>query len=132
MSVALSYIPHYTYDDYLHWEGRWELIGGIPYSMSETKKEIPLAMSPAPNLKHQDINTAIVQQLRNKLESCGVCKAFMFIDWKIDEDTIVQPDVSIVCGTSKSKTFVRLNGLLTGQFLLPTLSYPVLLQHDFQ
>jgi hypothetical protein len=24
-------LPYYTYDDYVQWEGRWELIRGIPF-----------------------------------------------------------------------------------------------------
>jgi hypothetical protein len=30
----LPYYTYYTYEDYLHWEGRWELIDGIPYAMT--------------------------------------------------------------------------------------------------
>jgi hypothetical protein len=37
-------LPHYTYDDWLNWEGQWELIEGIPY-----------AMSPMPVPNHQRI-----------------------------------------------------------------------------
>ena len=36
MSIAGKYRPHYTYEDYLLWEGRWELIEGMPYAMSPT------------------------------------------------------------------------------------------------
>lgn len=39
--IRLEDLPYYTYDDYKSWEGRWELIHGIPY-----------AMSPYPTLKH--------------------------------------------------------------------------------
>ncbi len=31
MNPAIKILPHYTYEDYCHWEGRWELIDGIPY-----------------------------------------------------------------------------------------------------
>ncbi|MEP6596015.1 MAG: hypothetical protein ABJA71_08705 [Ginsengibacter sp.] len=34
MSIAEKYRPHYTYDEYCQWEGRWELIEGMPYAMS--------------------------------------------------------------------------------------------------
>jgi hypothetical protein len=27
-------IEYYTYYDYLHWEGKWELIEGIPMAMT--------------------------------------------------------------------------------------------------
>jgi hypothetical protein len=44
MQNAIKALPHYTYDDYVHWEGLWEIINGIPY-----------AMSPTPTLRHQFI-----------------------------------------------------------------------------
>ena len=31
--LAEKYLPHYTYKDYKNWEGRWELIEGIPFAM---------------------------------------------------------------------------------------------------
>lgn len=34
MASALKYIPRYTYEDWLHWEGQWELIDGVPFAMS--------------------------------------------------------------------------------------------------
>ncbi len=39
---AVKLLPYYTYEDYCRWEGRWELIDGIPF-----------AMSPAPTPRHQ-------------------------------------------------------------------------------
>jgi hypothetical protein len=30
---AVKLLPHYTYEDYCHWEGRWEVIDGISYAM---------------------------------------------------------------------------------------------------
>ena len=45
MSIADKYRPNYNYRDYVLWEGRWELIDGMPY-----------AMSPLPIRDHQDIN----------------------------------------------------------------------------
>jgi hypothetical protein len=34
MSIADKYRPQFTYEDYSLWEGRWELIDGMPYAMS--------------------------------------------------------------------------------------------------
>jgi hypothetical protein len=34
MSSAVKILPYYTYEDYVQWEGKWELIDGIPYAMS--------------------------------------------------------------------------------------------------
>lgn len=35
---------NYTYEDYLKWDGQWELIDGVPYSMA-----------PSPSFTHQYI-----------------------------------------------------------------------------
>jgi len=85
-SLKNIFIPHYTYDDYKQWEGRWELIYGIPY-----------AMSPLPSLRHQRINGNIFSQLQKNLLACSDCEALMPVDWKIAEDIVVQPDISVIC-----------------------------------
>lgn len=82
-------LPHYTYQDYIHWEGRWELIEGHP-----------IAMSPAPGPKHQKIlgklYTAFSEALR--AGNCKKCEAYFSpLDYKVAEDTILQPDLFIVC-----------------------------------
>lgn len=79
--------PHYTYEDYLLWEGQWELIEGIPY-----------AMSPAPTIRHQSISQKISVELGSKLNSCKKCHALLPVDWRIAEDIVVQPDNLVVCG----------------------------------
>jgi Uma2 family endonuclease len=86
VALRVEDLPHYTYDDYAQWEGRWELIQGIPY-----------AMVPAPNIKHQWISSKIVRQLGESLEDCGKCEILLPVDWQIAEDTVVQPDVLVVC-----------------------------------
>lgn len=87
MSVAHKYLPHYTYDDYLRWEGQWELIDGIPY-----------AMSPAPIPPHQLVANNLGAEFRAALKKgrCQ-CKAYMPIDYKLSDDTVFQPDLLIVC-----------------------------------
>jgi Uma2 family endonuclease len=86
MSIAAKYRPYYTYEDYCQWEGRWELIEGMPY-----------AMSPAPVPDHQRVCVRLCLRLEQALEHCKKCKVYLPIDWKITEDTIVQPDILIVC-----------------------------------
>lgn len=89
---SVKILPNYTYKDYCLWEGRWELIEGIPF-----------AKSPAPNLKHQWILANIIYELNKTIKEakCKHCKVYDFIDLKIEEDTILQPDCSIVCGPTK-------------------------------
>ncbi len=83
---SLAYIEHYTYEDYKHWEGDWELIFGDAY-----------AMSPAPIKKHQNLNVKIATQLEKYFEDCSNCEVLIEEDYKIGDDTILRPDISVVC-----------------------------------
>ncbi|MCD2422935.1 Uma2 family endonuclease [Niabella pedocola] len=89
MAYAQKILPHYTYDDWVHWEGRWELIDGIP-----------IAMSPMPQPRHQRVAAEIRYAFMNTLKatSCQRCHSYDPLDYKIAEDTILVPDVLIVCG----------------------------------
>ena len=82
----ISYIPKYTFADYCQWEGRWELIEGYPF-----------AMTPLPSIEHQRISTKIARQLDTLVENCEKCYALNPVEWKIDEDIVVQPDNSVIC-----------------------------------
>jgi len=79
-------IEYYTYDDYVKWEGDWELIGGIP-----------LAMAPSPLPTHQLIVAQIIAQLTNQLENCPNCVVLGDVDYKIDEENVLRPDVVLTC-----------------------------------
>lgn len=84
--APLDLLEKYTYADYKRWEGRWELIGGSAY-----------AMAPAPYPIHQKVVLAIAKELDKELE-CKECELFISpIDWYIDEENVVQPDVAIFC-----------------------------------
>jgi len=85
-AVDINDLPHYIYNDYKLWKGKWELIYGIPY-----------AMSPSPNFKHQKISNKIAWLLTEKLKNCQYCTALLPFDWKIADDTIVQPDNMVIC-----------------------------------
>ncbi len=93
--IQLKDLPHYTYDDYKIWEGKWEIIYGIPY-----------AMSPSPSFKHQSISNTIAQILANKLENCELCQALLPFDWKIADDTVVQPDNMVICHKQEKENYL--------------------------
>lgn len=97
----ISNLPHYTWDDYRSWKGAWELIDGIAY-----------AMSPAPSIQHQAISNNIAWLLKQQLDGCEQCQALLPVDWKIDEDTIVQPGNLIVCGKVSGNFLTRAPVLL--------------------
>jgi Uma2 family endonuclease len=94
MSIANKIIPHYTYDDWVHWEGQWELIEGHP-----------IAMSPTPVPAHQRAAAEIITELTIALRktNCKKCRVYDPLDYKISEDTILEPDILIVCGEIKKK-----------------------------
>ncbi|MDO8845693.1 Uma2 family endonuclease [Methylicorpusculum sp.] len=88
-------LPHYTYEDYVQWEGRWELIYGLAH-----------AMSPSPSIAHQAISQHIASQLERGLENCEECRALLPVDWKIDEETTVQPDNLVFCGELEKSAYL--------------------------
>ncbi|MBE7171449.1 MAG: Uma2 family endonuclease [Williamsia sp.] len=112
MSIASKYRPQYTYDDYSKWEGRWELIEGMPY-----------AMSPAPAVLHQVVNANLYAVFTNSLGAvCKQSRAYLPIDWRIGDDTVVQPDLLIVCQKIE-KTFLDFVPVLTLEILSPSTAF---------
>ncbi len=105
---AVKILPHYTYNDYLHWEGKWEVIDGIPY-----------AMSPAPVPNHQLIAMNLGAEFRNGLRDCKKCKVYQPIDYVLTDDTIVQPDLLVVCGEI-TKKFLDFPPALIVEILSPS------------
>ena len=92
---ALDYLPYYTYEDYVNWEGKWEVIYGIAY-----------AMSPAPMIRHQSISNKIARNLEDLFKNCKKCQALLPVDWKVKNDTIVQPDNLVICDKPTNKAYI--------------------------
>lgn len=93
---AIKYEEKYSFNDYLSWEGRWELIDGKAYNMA-----------PAPYPKHQRVVFNIARELDENL-NCQSCEVYISpVDWKIDENNVVQPDVAIFCETPVFQFFTN-------------------------
>jgi hypothetical protein len=92
MSTAPRYQPHYTVDDYAHWEGQWELWHGVA-----------VAMSPSPFGRHAKLLARTVAALQTAIDSAG-CHATVLveIDWIVSRDTVLRPDVIVVCGLEQA------------------------------
>lgn len=95
----------YTYADYAAWDddgNRYELIDGAVYMMS------------APSLTHQAISGEIFRQLANYLDgkSCEVFAApfDVRLDADSDDDTVVQPDIAVICDSKKTSDRKSCNG----------------------
>lgn len=84
----LAYEEHYNYKDYKKWEGNWELIEGKPY-----------AMAPSPLKTHQSLAYEIARVLGNSIEEagCNSCEVFGEFDYKVSSDTVLKPDLVLVC-----------------------------------
>jgi Uma2 family endonuclease len=95
---ALKQGERFTLDQWRSWpeNERWELIDGIAY-----------AMSPAPRIPHQNHAGDLFRKLGNFLEG-KPCKPFIapadvFLPDNAEDgtDTVVQPDVLVVCDEGK-------------------------------
>ena len=97
--MALAYQEYYTLNDYQDWEGEWELIEGMPY-----------AMAPSPTVTHQTVSfniaTNIKEQFNNENGGCDKCCILMETDWYVSNDTVVRPDVMVVCQSVDEKVMV--------------------------
>ena len=90
--MSLSYREYFTAEDYQHWKGDWELVEGVAY-----------AMTPSPTVSHQRVGSKITQELGKRLETCKQCDVLYEIDWTISTDTIVRPDVLVICYEPEEK-----------------------------
>ncbi|NQT60054.1 MAG: Uma2 family endonuclease [Bacteroidetes bacterium] len=102
MGLPIKKADHkFTYVEYSTWpdDERWELIDGTAYNMS-----------PAPSTSHQRVSRILFSQICNFVENSS-CEPFAapfdvylpeFPDQDFNEiDTIVQPDLIIICDSSK-------------------------------
>ncbi len=106
-----QHIPRYSYADYAQWEGNWELINGYPF-----------AISPSPALKHQRTSNAVSfifnTALKESKVSCN-CEVVYEIDWHISDDTVVRPDIMIICGKHPDDQPIRIPPVLIVEIFLP-------------
>jgi Uma2 family endonuclease len=93
MSTARRYIPHYTVEDYQLWTGDWELWNGVA-----------VAMTPSPFGKHSKLLINVGSALKAAIDATE-CDATVLgeIDWVIAEDTVLRPDLVVVCGREPEK-----------------------------
>lgn len=76
-----------AYAEYAQLEGRWEVYGGKPSMMA------------SPSIEHQTMLGELFMAFRQGMAGCTDCKAIMApIEWQSEPNTIVQPDLLVVCG----------------------------------
>lgn len=107
---AIQFQPRYSVEDYLQWEGDWELWDGIP-----------VAMAPSHGFGHGRAAFALAHTLQtqfDKVDSCGQCAIVLEIDWKVNTHTVVRPDLSVVCGPPPEHHILTAPALIA-EFLSP-------------
>jgi Uma2 family endonuclease len=81
-------LPRYTYNDYKNWKEDWELIDGYP-----------IQVLPSAVWKHSLTLSLVSTQANNSIRKIDCnCMVFVELDWKISEETVVRPDMMVVCG----------------------------------
>ena len=108
MAFTQKILPHYTYADYLFWEGKWELIDGFP-----------IARSPSPLPKHQRIAASLRSAFTVVLKNCKKCHAYEPVDYKIADDIILQPEILVVC-EEITKKYLDFTPVLVVEILSPS------------
>ena len=88
--------PHYTYEDYKNWEGDWELIKGIPF-----------AMAPSPLKTHQNLAVMMSRYLSEAIDDCPKCEVLSEFDYKLSNDTILKPDVVLLCNETNENYLTK-------------------------
>ncbi len=94
MGLAEKYPVRYTVQDYLRWQGDWELIEGIPYAMA----------SPRPINQYIGYKIMLYfNGITSALPECAKCYMLYETDWYISHDTVIRPDLMVLCGELPEK-----------------------------
>lgn len=93
MTSAEKFVPNYTFEDYQNWKGDWELWQGVAVSML-----------PSPFGLHSSSLVSVGTAFANSIAK-SECDASVLgnLDWIISRDTVLRPDVMIVCGAPPEK-----------------------------
>ena len=60
-------------------------------------------MTPSPTVSNERVGAKITQQLGERLKVCKQCEVLYEIDWYISNDTVVRPDVLVICYEPEEK-----------------------------
>lgn len=108
--IANQNLPRYNYNDYKNWKEDWELLDGYPFQLL-----------PSASPKHSRIRAKMITQSSNSIDKNGSnchCVLFTELDWKINENTIVRPDIMVICGETK-EDFLNFPPVLIIEILSP-------------
>ncbi len=79
-------------------------------------------MSPSPVFRHQNFMAVLMKQIGNNIdanaESCGDCTVISDLDWIVNDQTVLRPDIAIVCG--QADDFITRPPVLIVEILSPS------------
>ncbi|WP_260401137.1 Uma2 family endonuclease [Phycisphaera mikurensis] len=87
--------PRCTVEDFLQWEGDWELWRGTA-----------VAMSPPPGVQHARVAGNLFYELQSQLEATGAgcrCEILAEMDRHVSDDEVLPPDLLIVCDPTQDR-----------------------------
>ena len=77
-------------------------------------------MSPAPIGKHQWLSGEFYREFWEQLKNCKRCNVSLPMDWKINEHTVLQPDLFIACFNFKTEKYITQAPSLVMEVLSPS------------
>lgn len=77
-------------------------------------------MTPTPGSKHKIVSNNIAWQLKENLKNCQKCKALLPVDWKISDDTVLQPDNLVICFELDEKPYITKTPSVIFEILSPS------------
>jgi Uma2 family endonuclease len=108
--METSNYPRYNYENYKNWKEDWELIHGYPFELL-----------PSASPKHSKTQSKLIYQAIHSLEKNGEkcnCEVFTKLDWKINNETVVRPDIMVICGET-DETILEFPPVLIIEILSP-------------
>ena len=94
-----------------NWKEDWELVNGYP-----------LQFLPSATAKHNKIQGSFYFQSKLSMIQNGSnchCELFTELDWKINEETVLRPDMMIVCGKT-TQDYLEFPPVLVVEIISPS------------
>ena len=76
-------------------------------------------MSPSPGMVHQTLVYRVTRALDDAIqrERCSRCRVYFDLDWRVSNDTVLRPDVSVACGGPTDLTHLSRTPKLVAEIL---------------
>jgi len=76
-------------------------------------------MAPSPVKGHQKLGYLIARAFDDALDECDECEVYYEIDYKVNDKTVLRPDVVVVCG-DESERYVSVAPKIVAEVVSPS------------